>query len=203
MLLSAELRWFWQGDCPSAIERWFFDGAKFPSRPEARLDRYLPQKGRRDIGIKARGTKEEAEIKALIATVADPSLGPVAPSFEIWGKWDATLAIDRAIEVRKRRFLRVFDAVGAEIPATTPLSRQACRVELTELHLTELHLTGPDAIGATKNWWTLGFEAVGALSQVGENLRIAVQRLCREGFSAAGGDFMAYPAWLDRIAGGP
>jgi hypothetical protein len=100
MLLSAELRWFWQGARPEPIARWFHDGAKCPSDPEERIDRYLPQPGKRDIGIKMRGDKSDAEVKARLAIVEDPAL-VIAPSFEIWGKWDAALTISNTIQVTK------------------------------------------------------------------------------------------------------
>ncbi len=191
MLLSAELRWFWHGACPARIERWFHDGAKFRNEAEARLDRYLPQPGKYDIGIKARGDKDAAEIKGLVAVGHDPALAGIAPSFEIWGKWDAALSISEAIEIQKLRFLRAFDAGGSEIsPRPDTLSEQACHLELTKLEIS----------GQSEIWWTLGFEAFGDLATVSENLCRTVKLLCVNGCCIEGGEFMAYPAWLDRIS---
>lgn len=191
MLISAELRWFWQSACPARIDRWFHEGAKFRSEPEARCDRYLRQPGKYDIGIKARGNKDGAEIKGLISIGHDEVLAGIAPYFEIWGKWDAALLITDAIEVQKLRWLRAFDAEGSEIPPRPDtLSEQACHLELTKLEIS----------GQSEIWWTLGFEAFGDLATVSENLCKTVKLLCTDGFSIEGGDFMAYPPWLDRIS---
>ncbi len=194
MLISAELRWFWQSARPPRIERWFHEGAKFHSDPEARCDRYLPQPGKDDIGIKRRGNKDGVEIKALVAIAHDEALAGIAPHFEIWGKWDAALSITEAIEVQKLRFLRVFDAQTAEaieIPRQAEAHpEQACHLELTKLEI----------FGQSEVWWTLGLEALGDLAAVQDKLRKLVKHLCAGGFTPEDGDFMAYPAWLDRIS---
>lgn len=191
MLISAELRWFWEDSSPPHIARWFHDGTKFPSEPEARCDRYLRQPGKHEIGIKARGNKDDVEIKGLICVGHDPALAGIAPHFEIWGKWDASLSIHDAIEVRKLRCLRAFDAQALEIPLGPDTGGEhACHLELTKLEISR----------QSETWWTLGVEAFGGLDVVQENLCKTVKRLCTDGFSTQGGDFMAYPAWLDRIS---
>ncbi len=185
MLLSAELRWFWQGACPEPIARWFFDGAKCPSDPEERIDRYLPQPGRQDIGIKTRGTKNDAEVKARIAIIEDATL-IIAPSFEIWGKWDAALAIDAAIEVTKRRWLRAFDAEGREISGVGD-SDYGCHLEWTQLTVN------------SQEWWTLGIEAFGAWGAIEDSLRKTVRQIEADKAALRTGASMAYPAWLDAL----
>jgi hypothetical protein len=194
MLLSAELRWFWQGACPATVERWFHENARFPGAPEQRLDRYLPQPGNHEIGIKARGNKQGAEVKALIATVPEPAFGGLAPHFEIWGKWDAALMITDSVDIKKLRWLRAFDVQGLE-PVEIPRDAEIGPEQSCHLELTKLEIAGQNGI-----WWTLGLEALGELAAVEDKLRKLMHHVCIEDVSAEGGALMAYPAWLDRFS---
>src|SRR4051794_26894853 len=86
MAVSAEIRWFWEGAAAPALSRWFESGPFPPGGGgEERADLYLREPSR-EIGIKARGGRKGAEVKALVATRAEATLGPLHGSVEIWTK---------------------------------------------------------------------------------------------------------------------
>jgi hypothetical protein len=201
MLLSAEVRWFWQGRCPQPVRDWFFKSGPPPGGGFSRVDKYVPQRGEAEISLKKRGAKPDFEVKGFVATRGSPELEPLAPHIEIWCKWSCTipgLNLTNELLVTKTRWLRKFDTskyVRSEIPldpnekptAGYSLPVQGCNVELTEVQMA----------GHSGMWWTLGFEAFGDLDSVPTNLTLTVlpekPLLLRIiGFGA----FLSYPAWL-------
>ena len=70
MLYSAELRWFFEGDVPMAMDAWFREGASVEA--EVRRDRYLVFPGCDSVGVKIRDVSERKggrfEVKASIGT---------------------------------------------------------------------------------------------------------------------------------------
>ena len=101
-----------------------------------------------ELGIKLRGGKSGAEVKGLVATIAEgcrhpPFVGPI----EIWAKWPSaalTLMGASVIQVNKRRWMRKFDTASARV-REIPLDVQenlthghqvpddGCNVEYTEI----------------------------------------------------------------------
>lgn len=201
MMTSAELRWFWPGNCPRPVHDWFFGSGLPPGGGLPRVDKYALQRRAADIGIKRRGNKPEFEVKGLVTTRRIPELEPLAPHVEIWCKWSCTIPDLNSrdeLAVAKARWLRKFDTakyVRAEIPLDADekptkgysLPAQGCNVELTDVQI-------PGQAGA---WWTLGFEAFGDLDSVPANLTLTVlpekPALAR---IVASGEFLSYPAWL-------
>jgi hypothetical protein len=201
MIVSAEMRWFWPGECPDAFGAWFQAGSPPPGL-DSREDEYLYERGQTELGIKRRGSKPGIEIKGLVAVLApsrDPA--PFAGPIEIWCKWpsSATLRDLPTVKTKKKRRLRKFDMSGAEpveIPMLEddapadhpPFAQEGCNVELTRIELEQDEL-----------WWTFGFEAFGNLNSIERNLRAALSLMAQRGPpSIAPGEFMSYPAWLDR-----
>jgi hypothetical protein len=200
MVTSAELRWFWRGRCPRPVYDWFFKTGLPPGGGFSRVDRYIPQRGEPDIGLKRRGDKPDFEVKGLVTTRRSPELEPLAPHIEIWCKWPCTIPAVKTgdLAVTKTRWLRKFDTskyVRSEIPLGSSekptqgysLPAQGCNVELTEIEI----------VGHAGRCWTLGFEAFGDLEGVSTNLTLVVlpdkPALAR---LVASGVFLSYPAWL-------
>ena len=171
MMVSAELRWFWKDAAPPDITHWFDRGVP-AGGGEPRRDRYYPQPGPPELGVKTRGEgggKEQVEIKGLVGTrtpqILDPRPGLDLRRVEIWCKWSASVKPEGpGLLVEKRRRLRKFADGVEEIPLDVdeqPVDRReplpaGCIIELTKINLPEQNDT----------WWTLGFEAFGGLDEV-------------------------------------
>jgi hypothetical protein len=201
MIVSAEMRWFWPGECPDRFDAWFQAGLPPPGLG-SREDEYLYERGQTELGIKRRGEQPGIEIKGLVAVLPpsrDPA--PFAGAVEIWCKWpsSATLGDPPTVKTKKKRWLRKFDMTGAD-PVEIPMLKddapadhrsfphEGCNVELTRIELE------PEEV-----WWTLGFEAFGDFNSIERNLRAALSLMAeRSPPPIAPGEFMSYPAWLDR-----
>jgi hypothetical protein len=127
MLLSAEIRLFWFGEKPSALEAWFLDD-RLHSLPlgiaEDRTDIYLADPSQTELGVKTRGSNSGIEVKGLIATLDEMlEFDSYRIPIELWSKWlSQTLGLkaDSGVKIQKHRWLRKFDTAGPE-PAPTPL----------------------------------------------------------------------------------
>jgi hypothetical protein len=108
MLVSAEIRWFWKGDCPSQVSHWF-ENFGFPAGGgEPRRDDYVHLNGNPELGIKKRGKKDGLEVKGLISTL--PALsGAVQDPVQLWCKWSVDFHAEVSIAVHKTRYLRKFE----------------------------------------------------------------------------------------------
>lgn len=201
MIVSAEMRWFWPGECPDRFGAWFQAGSPPPAL-STREDEYLHERGQTELGIKRRGANAGIEIKGLVAVLPpsrDPA--PFAGAIEIWSKWPSSASLRDlpVVRIKKKRWLRKFntgDAEPMEIPMLSddartdrrPFPRQGCNVELTRIELE------PEQV-----WWMFGFEAFGDLSSVEGSLRAALSLMAeRSPPPLAPGELMSYPAWLDR-----
>jgi hypothetical protein len=200
MFVSAEMRWFWQDDCPANLRRWFFETAPAPGGAELRIDQYLLLTDQSEISIKRRGENPDVEIKGLVATLRNER-GSFAPHVELWCKWRvqaSALDITGKAVVRKVRWLRTYDGSGAaivEVPlrpnerslSGIALPQLGCNVEITKILLD----------GDPRQWWTLGFEAFGGLESAPFNLQRTVEFLVSRSFPLpASGEFLNYPSWL-------
>jgi hypothetical protein len=163
MFVSAEIRWFWQDDCPANLCLWFNETPPPPGGGKLRVDEYLFGTDSSDISIKMRGGGTGLQIKGLVAT-RKPSLISFAPHFELWCKWSLRVCAVETTEkmtIRKLRWLRTYDAfrdIIVEIPLGAnetpvdgqPLPQQGCNVEITKIQVAE----------NSTEWW---FEAFGDL----------------------------------------
>ena len=203
MMLSAEVRWFWRGGPPAPFEEWFLSRGAFEiaaTGGDTRCDRYLRAPNQVDLGIKQRGSGD-VEIKGLIARGQSAvQFNNLNATVEIWGKWSAkTLDLSGMplLPVSKQRWLRTFrpagdgmrDVSGAETGKESDDGGD-CQAELTKL-------TAPDE----SVWWTLGFEAHGALTEVERILEKTVAAVAaRAPPQLPSASPTNYPAWLSSQA---
>jgi hypothetical protein len=202
MFVSAEIRWFWQDDCPANLRRWFDETPPAAGGGELRIDQYLLLTDQSEISIKRRGENPDVEIKGLVARIRNER-GSFAPHFQLWCKWRvpaSALGLTDKMIVRKIRWLRTYDGSGAaivEVPlqfnerplSAAALPQHGCNVEITKILLD----------GDPRQWWTLGFEAFGDLDSTLFNLRRTVEFLVSRSFPLPScGEFLSYPSWLAR-----
>src|ERR1700751_4766632 len=204
MLVSSEIRWFWQSSPPPGLEHWFreSDAHSFSAGggAEVLIDRYLREAGLTELGIKLRGGNNEGiEIKGLISnSIGVLSLDPFCGPIELWVKWTAkSLGLDSrpTIVTEKLRWSRKFDTTGPSISEIQldskeqavngqALPERGCNVELTQVTLPE----------KDELWWTFGFESFGTIRTVEEDLRAAASELLtRRPPRFLGGIVASYP----------
>ena len=200
MLVSAEMRWFWPNQCPTELEKWFFDASPGAGGGQLRRDEYL-RLNNPELGIKKRGSKPGVELKGLVSILRYPELMFLAPYGELWCKWTSN-AMDvpgtNSIVTEKVRWLRKIDTSGTaaleipigpdEAPLNGALPKEGCNLELTKVEI----------IGISGSWWTFCFEAFGDLASAPKNLQIAVKHAGSNSFPHLSGDFLSYPAWLSK-----
>ena len=207
MMVSAEARWFWQGNPPDDLERWFELRPIVAGGGVPRLDEYLLDARQKELGIKSRGDigkrpdADAIEVKGLVET-RPPLSEPFPAQVQIWTKWKSpALRIDGlpCIRVWKTRRLRKFDTSGSTVlelaldakeklvDRAALLPALGCHIELVALEVGE-----PRAC-----WWTLAFEAFGPLDTVEESLvRTMADVHPIEPAALSGGLELSYPAWL-------
>jgi hypothetical protein len=209
VLVSAEIRWFWEFSVPDQLQRWFHDQEAHPysagGGPRSqRSDKYLREAGQGEVGIKARGgTEAGIEIKGLVSSgVGQLSAGPFQGPIEIWTKWSVRnldLESRSLIVTEKVRWIRTFDVTERAVKeiqlneSGEPVNRgllpkNGCNVELTRVRLSE----------RAETWWTLGFESFGTIRTVESNLRLVADELSnRRPPKVAMGILASYPVWLN------
>ena len=207
MLLSAEVRWFWQGPRPNLYE-WFAGISAPPGGGGTRVDTYLIDRNQAELGIKRRGSKPGIEIKALVSERASYTLGGHKATSQIWTKLTtAALTLDLlpSVSTHKKRWLRKYDTGGSTIREITlgtnelPLSKEplpdnGCNVEFTEVRIQ----------GSSPVWVTLGLESFGSLDRIEDSLRAIVRLLDSKGLPDTGpGVALSYPQWLAEAAPRP
>jgi hypothetical protein len=200
MLVSAEVRWFWQDELPPGVEAWFHRGDFAPGGGRTRIDEYVFDPAQRELGIKKRGGGLGVEVKGLVALRATTT-APLNGRAQIWSKWiSESLAIDHLprVAVRKIRWLRRYDTSGpgvaeVELDAnerprheSSQRLERGCQFELVSLCVGEPELT----------WWSLGLEAFGGLDTVEESLHQTVAHLAPAAVIPSRGLELSYPAWL-------
>jgi len=187
MQTSLEIRWFCAGKLPQAISSWFqqdeLGGQLQPL--EEREDVYLYSPGCEYLGIKLR--QGRLEVKWRQAELGIVRLGEqVEGKLEKWGKWlcedptaesfklEAVVGQKSWVSVMKVRSQRLYDS---------------CSVELTQLSI-----KGND-------WWSLGFETVGAEANQMEKLQTIASLVFKtyEGAELLAQDSYAYPKWLSVV----
>jgi hypothetical protein len=209
MIVSAELRWFWNGEPPAAFVTWFRQtSAPHPcgcGGGTPRRDDYLRDPTQTELGVKARSVEvggrrnTDLEIKALVARLPDaiPD-GPFFSQVEIWTKVSSSalaLAPGSIISTTKTRWMRKFDTGGTTprevelddngMPRAGEPPARGCNVELTKVEVR----------GRTA--WTFGFESFGDLTSLVSQLRDVASTLAARNPPALSGAIAAsYPEWL-------
>ena len=197
---SLEVRWIFPGPLRAAVAGWF---GRFPAATEVREDFYLLEPPLRGLSVKVRGDAA-LEVKAYRGSagfleVADRARGRL----ESWQKWSfpfPPLRPDRGgppgwQPVRKRRRISRFTLASGPVvaPAEELGGEPRCDVELTEVR------------ARGRDWWTLGFEAIGRADLLHSELRAAAALVFAQPLPAgveAGPDYSrSYAEWLGRARG--
>jgi hypothetical protein len=166
---SNELRWFFSGEAPAAIQQWFTGNPRLGqaiTSAQARVDLYLLAPGAPFVGTKLRGGKLELKVRSKTRPLATTP-GEASGQVETWDKWtwaykkeadDEICAAfvggtdsGRTAEVTKERFQRKFAVGDASVRPVKLSSRieRGCLAELTRLKV------GSSAA------WTLAVEDLG------------------------------------------
>ena len=204
MLLSAEVRWFWEGRIPE-LARWFGGGPFAAGGGEVRMDTYVVDPGQVELGVKSRGNKPGLELKVLVSERPSRGIGQLRSATQIWTKVSSTvLSLNGlpALATHKRRWLRKFDTGGPTVteielgkderPKAGGLPDDGCNVELTEVWLED----------PARVWTTLGFEAFGSFDRVERSLAATLTQMSAVAMPNFGaGEALSYPAWLAARAG--
>jgi hypothetical protein len=200
VLVSAELRWFWSGSLPSAVDGWFRDARFPPGGGKPRTDEYLVDRSQIELGVKKRGAKTGVEVKGLVGLRRSVSV-PFSGRVQIWSKWASdALTIDHLprVAVEKTRWVRRYDASGPDIveialddeerPRRSPdnLPEAGCHVEVVSLRL------------EGTPWASVGFEAFGELATVEDTLDRTLRHMAPQTILPAGRE-LSYPAWLAEL----
>ena len=192
MIVSAELRWFWEGAAPAALEHWFVSSGPPPQEEPPRDDLYFLDPAQVELGLKRRDLQGSVEVKGLVRRAKDPvSAGAFSGHVEIWAKWTSPmLRLDSvpSLVVRKVRRLRRFDAEGSEVGEEN--LKEGCHLELTEVSI-----EGREGV-----WHTLGLEAYGSLDRVELILAQVLRRLDQSPEFEPGVE-RSYPKWLAEAGG--
>jgi hypothetical protein len=206
MKLTVELRWFFHQHLPEEVKGWFC-GSRLCVDETARTDDYLVMPGSNEVGVKLRGGRT-LEIKARTQAPEPFSLttGATLGRQDAWTKWSldddevaARLAMQAGsaphwVPVAKKRWLREFriDQAGS-IDETNPdpTSNRGVKVELAEVNVRGSY------------WWTLAFESFGEGNRAADLAQVARHflKILPKGLVLTEHDSMAYPEWLNRLAG--
>lgn len=202
MLTTSEIRWFYQGTVPPAIESWF--NADVLSEDcetfEDREDWYLLIPGCEFLGVKLRQERLETKLRItesgilqfrnnvigsaeqwMKSTCEDAKLESlITPEVVAKGQW---LKVEK---VRSQMRYLVADNHNLTPASTEQKSQEGCNVELTQLIVNQ------------NLWWSLGFEASGTDGNLTSNLETVAKKLFQtfpqQELSLV--DSYAYPKWL-------
>jgi hypothetical protein len=209
MLTTAELRWFYPGTTPAAIQRWFQAEALGPPPPPpaSREDIYLGADCL-NLGLKLREERLELKLRRrqlgawqIREACTPPCGGRIAGEAEQWSKWscedptgktlipETALAQGPWIPVQKTRLQRKYSIKADQIPIAVPVTTavdQGCTLEVTALQLQ----------GAS--WWSLAFEAFGPEAELIDTLHTTVNWAFQayDGPELRRQSSYAYPTWL-------
>ncbi|WP_338242632.1 hypothetical protein [Aurantiacibacter hainanensis] len=174
--LTAELRWWWQGDAPRGVQGWFAGLGE--ARPEQRRDVYCVT-DHRGWGLKRRGVDGPWESKMALARQCRV---PGLPDATLWLKQEVVRdkhSSDPELVVEKdRQVVALEDAEG----------EPACEIELGRVRVDE-----------REEWSTLCFEARAHLSDPVGNLARAWNNDGGLPEGLASGWAAAYPEWIAHI----
>lgn len=206
MKQTTEVRWFYRQPVPPEVKTWFC-GSHLCREEETRTDHYLVLAPSNEVGIKVRGG-EKFEIKAR-THAPEPFVllsGASVGFLDAWVKWtledcDAGVKMVEVgtgssdwVPVRKQRWLREFqlDPSGQveEVDGDAVLVH-GCRAEFSEVNVRD------------SQWWTLAFESFGETNRTANLEQVARHflKILPRGLVLSERTSMAYPEWLNRLAG--
>ena len=203
--MSLEIRWFFEGDVPDAVRRWFeglAGGLASPvkQKKEERTDTYLVTQDK-NVGVKLR--EEKLEIKWRTGHRRFSATGEkVSGQAEDWckrtwsdkGKTPAEKTGETVtheagfpwVDVKKvRRQCKLALAEGKLVPVEG-WAEQAFLVELTSLSLRR------------KSWWSLGVDVLADEKEAMQSLRQGAEALFADysGPDLDTGNSYGYPEWI-------
>ncbi|MFQ5433322.1 MAG: hypothetical protein ACE5FD_00440 [Anaerolineae bacterium] len=161
MYPTIEVRWFYQGEVPTAVFDWFTAVADRLVREPVRTDHYLQLLTHDGLGIKLR--EGRIEIKQRLKIVQTVQFEEqISGMIEQWHKWSFLLSEQNSltesintsqwIAVEKLRHLQSFQSNQDKKRQTRfsglPMDFD-CWIELTNLNV------------QNEKWWTLGLESYG------------------------------------------
>jgi hypothetical protein len=182
--MSAEVRWFFSGEIPKIVEKWF-KSSKLRTKPERRTDTYLIYPNAKSCGVKFR--KSKFEIKSLAKDIGNHDFGANARgAIRIWEKWSTKgesisqfkqeVTEDETIwiKVKKKRITRKYSADSNQIREVDASGKKGfpdngCNTELTRV---EIH---------QKPYWSLAFGSFGKEDTLIDNLLETGRILLSEG----------------------
>jgi hypothetical protein len=213
-LVTAEVRWFGQGEVPSSVLSWFELDLPAPidtdgdgiDEEEGRTDRYLLSPGVDSVSVKLRGGSG-FEVKRREGGYSVFSVGGLSGNLGVWKKWElpgphgttGPLVEDESgdwLDVLKHRRMRSYGVFGRDVRAMPDPRNDrpdgGCSVELSAL-------TRGGRGGEA--WWTVCFEALGA-DPVAMLERVVPFVLGEAAPPVLDADHTQdYPAWLVEPAG--
>lgn len=181
--MSAEVRWFFGGEIPENVEKWF-KSSKLRTKSKKRTDTYLVYPNAKSCGVKFR--KSKFEIKSLVKDIGNRDFGAKARgAIRIWEKWSTKVESigqfkqevteDESIwiKVKKKRITRKFSADNGRIREIDALGKDGfpdngCNAELTRV---EIH---------QRPYWTLALGSFGEKDSLVNNLIETVKILLSE-----------------------
>jgi hypothetical protein len=204
MFLTAEIRWFFLGTCPTAVIGWFKQLPGSYTIQSPRTDMYLNIPDTENLGIKLR--EGGLDIKQCHEPGIEYSFTDYVSGYlEQWSKWRFPLSELHSplqlltgepscwIPVNKKRRLYVYtvSSDNTVMPASNdPLPACGCGLELTNITCNDTQ------------WWSIGFEAFGGGSSNTDILVNTIRHICRDMRVArlTTADSHGYPAWLKHNA---
>jgi hypothetical protein len=197
---TTEVRWFFTGDIPASVERWFQNLGDQNDHLESRFDRYLRLPQEDALGIKLRENRLEIKIRTTVYGNVTFNIG-VEGCLEGWRKWSFELADGYAeataigdsdpswLSIGKGRVLKRFlvDDQRRTIPVPADDTQpRTCALELTRV-------TALD-----QRWWSLALEAYGHDVKSRDGLILVARQIflppCP--FTLAVDNSLSFPQWL-------
>lgn len=201
MFPTAEVRWFYHGQIPTAVLTWFEENFEPETQP-ARVDYYLRLREKADsLGIKLREGKVEVKPRYSQPEVVrfhDRVVGRLA----LWRKWSFLLDdVDQLdhlitpasswIDVKKERQMCAYRRIDDRL---VPVSladdvEQGCEVELAALTI------------AGRACWSLCFEAYGDEPTLTDTLHLTAKHVltAAEPPGLDVDNSYSYPGWLNLL----
>ncbi len=187
------MRWFFT-EVPLDMSAHFEQNTELQCRTDWYATPVSPQ-----CGIKLREGK--LETKFLEGQHGIQHFGDFSGRLESYKKWSLQFAVDDQpaeadlagatwIAVQKQRRLQRFSVSADDVHAVDLRPENGCEFEMTEL---TIH---------AQTYWTVGFEAVGAVEQLPENLRLVSQFVGQRGGLNQSFDeshSCGYAEWLSRL----
>ena len=205
MYPTTEIRWFYEGEIPSAMSTAFHQKGKEPEFQPPRTDYYLSLPGKSDLGIKVR--EGALEIKKRTVDFGNYQFTSYAMGrIESWVKWRFELSSTLSdivddfensngwIPIRKKRFLRHCRLTSSGDLIESPFGTEfdcGCEWEISEIQINQ----------EPNKWWSMAFEFFGSMGDQPEKLVEVVKIVLLDfGFwTFSELDSMSYPQWLLEI----